>query len=127
MVGSRSSDAHLQTPKGRDVPCISHRKKLSTLLSEQEVGRFPLCLLTAQPKKDSHNSASEKPLYLKLSVFSKGLFVYYNPSQTSIFLYKSMIHSFRKGCLDACGFCCSRFVLNCLSLLLPLYWQNNWL
>ena len=72
------------------------KKKVATLLSQQEVGRFTLCLLTAQPKKDCHNSASEKPLYLKLSIFSKGLFVCYNPSQLSLFLCKRMILSFRK-------------------------------
>ena len=51
------------------------KKKVATLLYQQEVGRFTICLLTAQPKKDCHNSASEKPLYLKLSIFSKGLCV----------------------------------------------------
>ena len=55
----------------------------TTLLPQQEEGRFSPHPATAQPMRDCHNSASEKPLHFKLPVSSNGLFVYNSPSQLS--------------------------------------------
>ena len=40
---------------------------------QQEEKRFSPPLPTAQPMRDSHNSANEKPLYFELPVSSNGL------------------------------------------------------
>ena len=57
---------------------------------QQEEERFSPCLVTAQPMRDDHNSANEKPLYFKLLVSSNGLFLYKILSQLPLFLYKSV-------------------------------------
>ena len=47
----------------------------TTLLPQQEDERFSSFLATAQPMRDCHHSANEKPIYFKLQVYYKGVFM----------------------------------------------------
>ena len=73
-------------PNRRRLPCICSRK--GHYYGHQEEDRFSPCLATAQPMRDYHYSANEKPLYLELPVSSSRLFVYNSPFQLSLLLYK---------------------------------------
>ena len=84
---SQVATCRLQT--GRDVPCISNRKKVVTLLpQDEEERRFSPCPATAQPMRSCNNSANEKPLHLELPASSNELFVYNSPAQLSFLAYK---------------------------------------
>lgn len=66
------------------VTSISNGKMFSTLLPQQEEGRFSASPATAQPMRDCYNPANEKPLRINRPVSSSGLFVYNSSSQLSL-------------------------------------------
>lgn len=74
-----SAICRLQT--GRELPCTSNRKEVTTLLTQWEEGGFSPCLATAQATRDCHNSANEKLLHFGPLVSLCRLFVYKSPSQ----------------------------------------------
>lgn len=61
---------------------------------------FPPPLATAQPMRDWHNSANEKPLYFKLPIYSNGLFVHNGPPNFPPSLYKTVFLSFYRLAYD---------------------------
>ena len=67
------------------VPLPSPQEYWSGLLIPLRESCSP-CSVTAQPRKDYHNSASEKPLYFELLVSSHGTFVYNSLSQLPFLL-----------------------------------------
>lgn len=65
-------------PKQEEAYLVSPtegRKMFSTLLPQQEEGRFSPPLAMAQPMRDSHNLASEKPRHFELPVSFNRLFI----------------------------------------------------
>lgn len=58
---------------------------------------FPSVLATVQPMRNGHNAANEKPLYLRLLVYSNGLYVYNSLPNFLPFLYKRVYLSFSLG------------------------------
>jgi len=67
--------------------------KKSILPQKDEEGFSPGSA-TAQPMRNYHNSASEKPLHSGTSSLLPGLFVCNSPSQLSPYLYKRTFLSF---------------------------------
>lgn len=62
---------HLQTQRKRQI-----FQGGIALLSQWEEEGLSSALATAQPMRERHNSANEKPLQFELSVYPNGLFVY---------------------------------------------------
>ena len=106
----------------REVPCISNRKKVITLLPAE--GRKNFSLPGNSPASEKlHSSANRKSRYLKLPVSSNGLFVYNSPSQLPFLLYKRMFLSFILWtCLWFDINCMSRIAVLCCSLINPFCW-----
>lgn len=88
----------------------------TTVLSQQEENALPPHLGTAQPMRESHNSAKEKPLCFQLPVHSSGPSVS-NSSQFLPFLDERAFLSFVQGI--QVWFCHSFLLLDCNSLLFP--------
>ena len=91
--GARTESSHALPLK---VNCRPNRKRSNftspigrRLLLYYPAGRRKNISLpgTAQPMRDCHSSASEKPLHFELSISSKGLFVYNSSSQLPLLLY----------------------------------------
>ena len=59
LVIGKSISSSIANPRRRDRPLHGD----NTLLPKQEEERFSSCPATAQTMKDSHNSASKKPLH----------------------------------------------------------------
>ena len=78
----------IEFPTGRDIALHLQQEVTLLFYPQQEEERFSPCLAAAQPMRDCHDSASEKPLYFELPVSSNGLFVYNSPSQLPPLLYK---------------------------------------
>lgn len=97
------------------TPRASILQRTSTPLSLQGDRRFPPPPATAQPMRDSHSSANEKPLYCERPVYSNELLVYSSlpefppPSiKEPLLLYSPRV---------ACGF--ALLLRDCSSPLLP--------
>lgn len=64
-------------------------------ITQPEEGRISLRPVTAQPMRDCHMSANEKPQHFELPVSANGLFVYNAPPpQLLLLIYKRMFLSF---------------------------------
>lgn len=74
-------------PSGRDLLCIPNRKR-PTLLPQQEEKGFSPYQAIAQPMRDRHISAIEKPLHLDLPVCSNGLSFITTPSNCPLSFIK---------------------------------------
>lgn len=64
------------------------------LTTQQEEERISHCQATAQPIRDCHNSASEKPVYFKLPVSSNGLLVYSSSTLLPFYVKQRSSHLF---------------------------------
>lgn len=111
-------------PTGRDPPCKS---LLFNYLSRRKKG-FLFLLATAQPMRDSHSLANEKPWHFQLPVYTNGFFVYNIPSQLSSFLYKRGLFPF---VLQKCLWFWHGLLVPDWNPLLFLnkpifFWWNNW-
>lgn len=81
---------HTADPKKKRCNLTSLTGSDTTFPPQQEEEKNPACPVTAQPTGNCHNSANEKSLYFKGSIFSNKLFVYNIPSQ----MHKSVFLSF---------------------------------
>ena len=108
---------------GRDLPCISNWK-VTALQPQQEKGRFSPCLATAQPMRDCHNSANEKPPHFALPVSPNRLFVCNSSSQLPLFLYEIRVLSFVSQDLPSvfARACWSQIAILCHSWINRFYW-----
>lgn len=91
---------------GRDLPCLSNGEVY--YLRTPARGRFSPCLATAQPMRDCHSSANEKPPHFALPVSSNQLFVYNSPlslpfsfmkQESSPLISQDLPIVFARGCL----------------------------
>ena len=64
------------------------------LTTQQEEERISHCQATAQPIRDCHSSASEKPVYFKLPVSSNGLLVYSSSTLLPFYVKQRSSHLF---------------------------------
>lgn len=99
-------------PTGRDPPCKS---LLLNYLSRRKKG-FLFFLATAQPMRDTHSLANEKPWHFQLPVYTNVFFVIITPpnshpsstKEDSSPLFGRIVCGFGMGCLSQVGIlCCS--------------------
>ena len=120
--GALSHSALCLRRPGKAAPC--KRIALATTVPpQQEKESFPLPLATAQPVRDCHNWANEKPPYSELPVCSNRLFVCNN-------LQNFPLSSIKQHCSPlfsrlAYGFAGSFFALQFLNKLPPLFFPGK--
>lgn len=111
----------LQTQTGRDVPLQVN----AALLPQLEEEGFSPSPTTAQPMRDCHNSANEKPLHFEFPVKSNGL-AFNNLSHASLFLIKELSSALFPGLVY--GFAVARkfwaaiLCYSCINLFLLGKW-----
>ena len=116
----------IKDPTGRETP-LHLQQEEGYYFTAQQSERISLCLAMAQPIRDCHNSADEKPLHFKLPVSSSGPFLYISPSQPPLHYMRAFLSFVLQTCLWSSIDCTCPVAIHCCFQIHPFCWQNNWL